>query len=126
MGVDYYACSCCGESRYEEFVGNCTSCGESLCTSCLTNDDVNSNYAHSYGVVFDGSKEMIDEYDITQEEIEKGWVEVDEIIDDTSIAPKYCPYCQGEEINESEFTDFLIKRSGKSRTELETEFRKSR
>lgn len=123
MSVDFYACSVCGESRYEEYVGSCTCCGDSLCTNCVTNDDVNSNYAHHYGIVFDGSEEMMKEYDITQEEIDKGYVSVDEILDDTSIAPKYCPYCQGEEINEGEFTAFLIKKLGVTREDLEEEFR---
>lgn len=126
MGVDFYACESCGESRYSEFVGNCTGCGSSLCTNCLTNDDINSKYASHYGVVFDGSQEMIDEYDITQDEIDKGYVEVDEVIDDTSIAPKYCPFCQGEEIIEAEFTSFLIKKLSQTREELEKEFLKSK
>lgn len=126
MGVSYYACSCCGESRYEEYVGDCTCCGASICTACVVNDDVNSDYAYEYGVVFDGSKEMMDEYDITQDEIDKGYYKIDEIIDDTAIAPKYCPYCEGSEINEGKFMSFLIEKLGKSREELEEEYRKSR
>jgi hypothetical protein len=122
MSVDFYGCSCCGESRYEEYVGWCTTCGSALCTRCVVNDDVGSNYAHDYGVVFDGSKEMMEKYDITQEDIDKGYYTEGEIIDDTSIAPKYCPYCEGTEINESQFTEFLIEKLGKSREELEHEF----
>jgi hypothetical protein len=125
MSVDFYGCSCCGESKYEEYVGWCTKCGASLCTSCVVNDDIQSSYASQYGVRFDGSKEMMDKYDITQDEIDEGSFEVGELIDDTSIDPKYCPYCQGDEINESQFLSFLIKRSGKSKEELEEEYRKS-
>lgn len=37
MGVDYYACHCCMEARYEEFIASCESCGKSLCVDCLEN-----------------------------------------------------------------------------------------
>jgi hypothetical protein len=90
----------------------------------VTNDDVNSQYAHSYGAVFDGSEEMIKEYNITEEELEKGYIKVGELIDDTAIMPKYCPYCQGVEINEQQFVEFLIEKLGTSREALEKEFLK--
>lgn len=126
MGVDFYACESCGESRYSEFVGSCTCCGNRLCTNCMTNDDVNSQYANDYGVVFDGSKKMMEEYDISQEDIDKGYYEIGELIDDTSIDPKYCPYCEGEDIDENKFLEYLIKLSGKSREVLEQEFLESK
>lgn len=119
MGVEYHSCRKCGEARYEEYVGNCTSCSASLCTNCVVNDDINSSYASSYGVVFDGSKEMRKEYDIKDEYIEKGWIEEGEVIDDTSIAPKYCPYCQGKAINKSSFIKFLVNHIGKPKETLE-------
>jgi hypothetical protein len=53
MGVDYYHCEVCGESRYEEYVGNCNKCGNSLCTNCLVNKDFDDRYAHRYGYKFD-------------------------------------------------------------------------
>jgi hypothetical protein len=122
MGVSYYACKCCGESMYSEYVGNCTNCGIRLCTDCLINNDVESRFAYEYGAKFDGSQEMIDEYNVTQEEIEKGYVKIGELIDDTAILPKYCPFCQGEEINEKEFIEFLIKKLATTREFLEKEF----
>lgn len=117
MSVDFYHCEACSESRYEEYVGTCTSCGNSLCTSCVVNDDVKSDYAYEYGVRFDGTKEQMDEYGI-----EDGWYEIGDIIDDTSIDPHYCPFCQGEDFTEGMLLEFAIKKLGTTHTELVKEY----
>lgn len=123
MGVEFYHCSCCNESKYEEYVGWCTDCGKSICASCVTNDDVDSSYASYYGVVYNGSEEQKLEYGIEDDWEEKGWITVGELIDDTSIAPKYCPYCQGEKFNEDKFAQWLYQKLGKSREELIEEYK---
>ncbi|MFI2856933.1 hypothetical protein ACH6EH_07305 [Paenibacillus sp. JSM ZJ436] len=108
MGVDFYACDCCGESRYEEYVAHCPKCDHSLCTSCVVNDDINSRYAYDYGVKFDGTAEQKSEYRIDDEN--KYDYEIGEIIDDTGIAPKYCPFCNGTEVNNDDLLEFLLKK----------------
>lgn len=113
MSVDFYACLCCGESRYSEYVGHCTSCGKRICTNCVVNDDVESEYANDYGVVYDGSDEQKAEY-----ELEDGWFEEGDIIDDTSIQPKYCPFCDGSEVDDSDLLEFALKQLGKTKDEL--------
>ena len=125
MGVEFYHCTCCNESKYEEYVGWCTECGKGICTSCVTNDDVDSPYASCYGEVYDGSNEQKERLGIIEEEIEKGYFELGEVIDDTSIAPKYCPYCQGEKFNEDKFVQWLYQKLGKTRDELIKEYKEN-
>ena len=96
MGVDYYACDCCGDALYEEYVSDCNSCGVYLCVDCLVDKDgVSKDGRYTYP--FSG--------------------------DDGEIDSKHCPYCEGSEIKESEFISFLLKNLGKSREEMEEEFR---
>ena len=121
MGVSYYACKCCGESRYEEYVGNCTSCGKSLGTCCVVNDDIGSRYAYEYGVIYDGSDEQKKEYEIGDDWEEKGWVTVGEVIDDTAIQPKYCPFCTGEQVDKTDVLNYLLKKCGLTYEEAERE-----
>lgn len=115
MGVSFYACECCGESRYEEYVGVCFSCDASLCTSCLVNDDVNDNFAYSYGYKFDSQNpELMKKYEgegfsLYDEDGEPYYKDGD-IIDDSNIQEKYCPYCSGDVINESAFLAYIIKK----------------
>ncbi|KQL18813.1 hypothetical protein [Cytobacillus solani] len=123
MGVSYYACKCCGESRYEEYVGSCTTCGKTLGTCCVVNDDIGSDYAYEYGVIYDGSEAQKNEYGIEEDWEEKGWVTIGEVIDDTSIQPKYCPFCTGEEIAQEDILAYLLKQIGKTHTEVEREYR---
>jgi len=116
MGVDFYGCKCCGESKYSEHVGSCQNCGKSLCTSCLINDNINSSWAHEYGMHFEEDKleeimkelSMIKEdfYDVTGKPY---WSE-GTIIDDTSILEKYCPFCSGDKINKETLFDYLVEK----------------
>lgn len=124
MGVSYYACKCCGESIYEEYVGACTECSKYLCTECLVNDDVHSDYASDYGVIYDGSIQQKEKYGIQDDWEEKGWVTIDEVIDDTSISPKYCPYCQGYQLDKEKFYNWLLNKLEKSEEDLINEYEK--
>lgn len=53
MGVDFYHCKSCEESRYEEYIDHCNKCGNYICTACVINDDLDSKYAYHYGYKFD-------------------------------------------------------------------------
>ncbi len=115
MGVDFYSCKSCGESKYEEYIGNCTNCGVSLCTNCLVNDDINDRFAHSYGFEYDPENPSL-----MQKYADEGWSIYDEkgkpyynegdIIDDSAIQPKYCPFCSGKEINKEKLFDFIVNK----------------
>lgn len=122
MGVEHYHCKVCDESIYEEFVGRCQTCQSSLCTYCLVNKDVikdgkPSKYAYQYGLRFDSTNEQLvdellkDGY-ITKDEDGNYDIEEGELIDDSAIAPKYCPFCQGDQINKDEVLDFLLRKFG--------------
>lgn len=116
MGVEYNSCQSCGESKYEEYVDSCCECGANLCTACLNDiDDNNSSYAHEYGYRFDSSKpELMEQY--VKEGFElyndegKPYYEDDEIIDDSYIASKYCPYCNGDEIDNERLLAHIIEK----------------
>ncbi|HBJ1650879.1 TPA: hypothetical protein LA460_000098 [Clostridium botulinum] len=108
MSVDYYSCECCGDSRYEEYVGECNQCGHSLCTYCLVNDDdIHSSYSYDYGVKCDGTKEQAEEYGYTYEDYKK-YYKIGDILDGTGIDSKYCPFCNGDEINNDDLLEFII------------------
>lgn len=125
MSVDFYSCDCCEESRYEEFVHHCDKCGHSLGTCCVVNDDIGSSYAHDYCVKFDGTKEMMEEYGINEEYIEKEWVVEGEVIDDTGIDPKYCPFCNKTSVSDDDLLRYLIRKHEIDKDELIEEYKKS-
>jgi len=109
MSVDFYSCDCCEESRYEEYVGHCSNCGHSLCTSCLINNDIDSRYAYEYNVKFDGSKKQKEEYCIESKEESKYGYEIGDVIDDVGIDSKYCPFCSGNKIHNDDLLEFALK-----------------
>lgn len=136
MGVDYYHCKACDESLYEEYVGSCTGCGTRLCTGCLVNKDVEyhgkpSRFAYHYGIRFDSNNEELvaellkDGY-ITKDENGDYDIEEGELIDDSAILPKYCPYCQGNEINKDEVLEYLLKKSGLTLKQAWKELKKTK
>ena len=125
MSVDYYSCDCCEESVYEEFVKHCEKCGHNICTECIVNDDINSEYASGYRVKYDGSEEQKEQYGITEEYIEKGWVEIGKPIQDTGIDPKYCPFCNGNMIHNDDLLDYLLSKYNLSKDEVKKEYLKS-
>ncbi|ARV43489.1 hypothetical protein BCV50_00065 [Bacillus subtilis] len=117
MGVEFYACDCCEDSRYEEYVGYCESCGHRLGTCCVINDDVGSRYVYDYGVRFDGTKEQIEEYEIDPEDYEVG-----DVIEDSGIDPKFCPFCSGEVVAKEDLFDYLLKKYGLDFEEVKAEY----
>lgn len=126
MSVDFYSCDCCGESRYEEYVDSCSKCGHRLCTWCLENDDINSNFAHHYNVKFDGSPEQREEFGVeSKEESEYGY-EIGEIIDDSGIDPKYCPYCNNSAVSDDDLFKFLLKKYDLDYEKIKEEYLKSK
>jgi len=116
MSVSYQRCDCCKESKYEEYVGTCSSCGNYLCTRCLVNDDLDEDYAHRYGIRF--SLDMKDP-DLYKENGEP-WFEEGEIIDDSGIDKKYCPFCEGGEIDKEALFQYLI---GKLNIDIDKEWK---
>ena len=113
MSVDYYHCEVCDESRYEEYVGTCTKCGKSLCAWCLVNYESNSPYVHGAGYTFDSENpELMKKYE------EEGFSLYDndgvpcyedgDTIDDSSIAPNFCPYCSGDVVDRDSVLNYLL------------------
>lgn len=126
MSVDFYHCECCGESRYEEYVGSCNKCQHRICTHCLENDDLDSNYAHDYNVKFDGSKEQKEEYGVeSKEESEYGYT-IGEIIDDSGIDSKYCPFCNNTKVSDDDLFRFLLKKYELDYEKVKAEYLKSK
>jgi hypothetical protein len=122
MSVDYYSCSCCSESRYSEYISNCGECQKRLCTWCLINNDITSRYAYDYEVKYDGTDEMREHYDI-----DDSWeIEIGEVVDDSGIDPKYCPFCEGEEVSREDVFHWLMKKNGLNYDELEAEYLKEK
>ena len=122
MSVDYYSCDCCEESVYEEFVKHCEKCGHNICTECVVNDDIDSEYASRYRIKFDGSDEQKEEYGITQENIDNGYFKIGEPIQDTVIDPKYCPFCNGEMIHNDDLLDYLLNKYNLTKDEVKKEY----
>jgi hypothetical protein len=115
MGVEFYSCDCCNNSKYEEYVGHCNNCWSNICTSCLVNNDIKSNYAHSYGYQFDSNNPKLmslyeaEGFNLYDEENNPIY-EDGEIIDDSNIDSKYCPFCSGEAINKENLLEYILKK----------------
>ncbi|MFS0657519.1 hypothetical protein AB1L07_02675 [Niallia alba] len=125
MSVDFYQCDCCEESRYEEYVDSCSKCGHRLCTYCLENDDIHSNYAHHYNVKFDGSVKQKEEFGVESKENSKYGYEVGEIIDDSGIDSKYCPYCNKTHVSKEDVFNYLLSKLNINYEDLEREYLES-
>jgi len=113
MSVDYYGCDHCGQSRYSEFVKWCDNCNRMICTKCVINDDVKSEYAHSYQVRYDGTAEQHESYGIKE-----GDYNISDIIDDTGIDPKYCPYCSGDAYTDNDLLSLALHLLGISKDRI--------
>lgn len=122
MSVDFKHCESCGESRYEESVGYCEKCGNSLCVYCLINDDINSNCAYDYQVKFDGTKEQMDKYGFD----ESYGYEIGDSLDDVGIDSKYCPFCNGNKASDNDLLYYALKIIGKTKDELREQFIKNK
>jgi hypothetical protein len=122
MSVDYYSCSCCNESVYSEFVTHCSGCGKGICTHCLINvpDDIGEDYgryAHNYGVRYDGTEEQKELFSW----ISSGNYEIGELIDDAGIDFKYCPFCSGEEVHDSDILNLALEKLNLTTEDLKQE-----
>jgi hypothetical protein len=65
---------------------------------------------------------MKEKYGIDDEAIKNEWVTLDEIIDDTGIDPKYCPFCQGTSVAREDVLDYLIAKNGWDYDDLKREY----
>lgn len=126
MSVNFYACDCCGESRYEEYVGECSKCGHRLCTACLINNDIDSRYAHNYGVKFDGSQEQKDLYGVESKEESQYGYEIGDILDDVGIDSRYCPFCNGKKVHDDDLLDYLLSKLNITKEDLIKEYNQNR
>jgi hypothetical protein len=82
---------------------------------------VKSQYAYKYGIICDGTDAQLKElglegYDYC----------LDDLIDDTAIDPKYCPYCSGEKVSEREMLNCLLKSSGATEEALKKQILSAR
>lgn len=119
MSVEFYECDCCEESRYEEYVGHCSKCGHSLCSWCLIDKDgIDSRYANDYGVKCDGTKEQADEYGF-----DIGDYKVGDVIDDSGIDSKHCPFCSGNKVHDEDLLEYLLSRYGLSKDKVIQEYK---
>jgi len=105
----------CGESLYEEYVGHCNKCHNSLCTHCLVNKDINVLYAHKYGYKFNSNDpELMRKYENEGYTLYKpdgeSYYKDGDIIDDSGIDSKYCPFCSGEKIDNDALLKHIIKK----------------
>lgn len=97
MGVDYYNCEICEEIFADAgYYGHCGKCESIMCGNC-----------------YDKMREKNGELGEDHERAD--WYGED--------SPNCCDLCDGTKIDEGEFTEFLIKKIGKSREELLEEFR---
>jgi hypothetical protein len=75
----------------------------------LINKDHKSEWAHQYGISFDSNKP-----ELMKEIIGEVWAdcgyEEGEMIDDTAIDPKYCPFCSGEKVDNERVLDYLLEK----------------
>ena len=115
MGVDYYHCTACDESLYEEYVGWCQGCGNGLCTDCLVDKEIESRYAYQHGLYFNSEKpELMKEYEAMGYTLYKDngepYYENEDVIDDSGIAAKFCPYCTGKQVNREAVLEYLLKK----------------
>lgn len=98
MGVDYYNCEMCEEIFSDAgYWGTCGNCESMMCGHC--------------------HDEMRTKNGVLGEEHENA----DDFGED---APNCCDKCDGSKLDETAFVNYLIAKLGKTRAELEEDFRK--
>ena len=116
MSVDFYACSSCGEARYEEMVQECPNCGKSICDDCL-NEGI------------DTPQRIESKEDITDEQYEAlcdkyGERMIDEnVIKWSELNPEYCPFCSGKEVHNDDLLDYALGKLDMTKFELTEEYK---
>nr|WP_156736313.1 hypothetical protein [Mycobacterium sp. E3298] len=76
--------------------------------------------------MFDGTPEQKEEFGVQSKEDSEYGYEIGDIIDDTGIASKYCPFCNGIEVSDDDLLNYLLKKYDINKQELETEYLSSR
>jgi hypothetical protein len=98
MGVDYYNCEICNEIFADAgHYGHCGKCEATLCGHCY--DEMRTKNG-----------------ELGEEHEKASWYGEE--------APNCCDVCDGTVIDETEFINFLVKKIGSTREELEIEFKK--
>ena len=98
MGVDYYNCEICGDIFADAgHYGHCGKCEATLCGHCYDEMQMKNGM-------------------LGEDHPRADWFGEE--------APNCCDKCDGSVIDEGAFTSFLLKKLGKTREELEEEFRK--
>ena len=116
MSVDYYSCRCCDESLYSEYVASCSNCGKNICSDCLINvpSELKKEYgvyAYNYGIRYDGTEEQKKKWGLSDKYAYEIYAyEIGELIDDTGVDSKYCPFCSGEEVHDSELLELALQK----------------
>ena len=119
MSVDFYACKCCEESRYEEYIHECPHCGRNICEDCF-NKDVETPERI-------GNKE-----DLTEEQYSYLCKKYGKTLIDTQVIkwgelnPEYCPFCNGDEIHNDDLLYFALSKLNMSQEQLKEEYLKSK
>ena len=87
MSVDHYDCDVCGENGvYEELIEWCEDCGSGICHDCMI--------------------EKSDAYPFIGSDLE--------INEDGEMKSKYCPFCSGNEVSDSQRIDMLLRLQGET------------
>ena len=131
MSVSYYACRMCGTSVYEEYFGYCNNCNKGLCTDCLINNDLESEYSYEYGYRMDSQNiELMKKYEKEGYELykEKGQPHYKngEIIDDSGIDSNFCPFCSGESYTDDDLLEYLLSTLKLNKEAVAKEFLESK
>ncbi|MHB8871720.1 MAG: hypothetical protein ACYC5G_04670 [Candidatus Doudnabacteria bacterium] len=79
----------------------------------MVNDDVKSDYAYEYGYRFvPDNVELMNKYKaegfVLYRDNGDAIYEDGDVIDDSNIDSKYCPFCSGEQINKELLFDFIV------------------
>jgi len=111
MGVSFYCCDRCKESIYEEDIGNCAKCGESVCTECALDLNV-----ELYQTCLEQHDKEDDEYKELLEEMKPYGITEDNYCD--GFSPKHCPFCNKKSIGDKQLIEYLLKQIGKTKEEV--------
>lgn len=80
MSVEHYDCDCCGDNGvYEEGIHTCEKCGKKICNKCID--------------------ETFKDYD---DFFKRG------VNEDGELLKKYCQFCSGDKINDTQRVDKLL------------------
>lgn len=127
MGVTHTACSCCNRGVNSEFTDRCSKCEQEICVYCLVKKGrKNSDLPSDFGLKFDGSKEQKEQYGIETKQEDPQWgMDVGDVIDDVGYDPKYCPFCTGKKVNDTQLLNFILELYEFDKEEVKRQYLKS-